>query len=367
MQSRRCRIKQSNVLLAIAVDAAATLGCNTMACKATSRIALILLAQIVFAACTDPVQPTVCGPLDDTLRLNQIQVLGTHNSYHVAKEPPFHPSVAYSHLPLPEQLAQQGIRHFELDLHKRPGQAFEVFHIPGIDEKTRCPNLQACLQDLRQWSDENPCHQPLFVLFEPKDKLDEFKLAGQWDALDAELLQAFPRNRILTPDDVRGSHPDLRTAITLPDGKGWPTLGAVRGKVVFVMMDQEVDGVVYSQDYKAGHPKFAGRLMFLFGEPHDPDIAFVKDDNPTDSLDAAKALALKGYMLRGTTDYDPPKRLESGPRRDAVLAAMHLVTTDWPTPAANGWVVTLPGGKPSRCHPLTGPVGCTAAAVEALP
>jgi hypothetical protein len=53
---------------------------------------------------------------DDCIRLNQIQVLGTHNSYHIAPEPQLLAALGanardidYSHRPLAEQLSR-GIR-----------------------------------------------------------------------------------------------------------------------------------------------------------------------------------------------------------------------------------------------------------------
>ena len=132
-------------------------------------------------------------------------------------------------------------------------------------------------------------------------------------------------------------------------------------------MNKVVDEVDYALDYKKGHAQMAGRLMFLFGEPGDPDIGVVKRDNPVNDPDAA-ALAQQGYIIRGTTEGDGPIHgAEDVKRRDAVLASAQLVSTDWPTPAPDGWQVTLPGGTPGRCHPLTAPKDCTATAVEQLP
>jgi hypothetical protein len=50
------------------------------------------------------------------------------------------------------------------------------------------------------------------------------------DALDAEILSVFPRNKILAPDDVRRKEPSLPEALRK---RGWPTLKAARGKVMF--------------------------------------------------------------------------------------------------------------------------------------
>jgi len=65
------------------------------------------------------------------VRLNQIQVIGSHNSYHVAPYPTVRELIAkagrghaegldYSHRPLAEQFSELGIRQIELDVHADP-------------------------------------------------------------------------------------------------------------------------------------------------------------------------------------------------------------------------------------------------------
>ena len=52
----------------------------------------------------------------EPLRINHIQVLGTHNSYHIE---PFGPTIRaydYTHEPLDVQAEDYGIRQFELDV-----------------------------------------------------------------------------------------------------------------------------------------------------------------------------------------------------------------------------------------------------------
>ena len=62
---------------------------------------------------------------DDCLRLNEIQVVGTHNSYHVQPQEPLFTAIRdynlglsqlweYTHLPLDQQL-EMGLRQFEID------------------------------------------------------------------------------------------------------------------------------------------------------------------------------------------------------------------------------------------------------------
>src|SRR5688572_27869758 len=64
---------------------------------------------------------------DECVRLNEIQLLGTHNSYHIAPAPPMLAAlgsrardIEYTHRPLVEQLSQLGIRKFKLDVFADP-------------------------------------------------------------------------------------------------------------------------------------------------------------------------------------------------------------------------------------------------------
>ena len=77
----------------------------------------------IVVSCSTITEATV----DDCVRLNQIQVLGTHNSYHIAPVPamlaaigPQSADIEYTHRPLTEQLSQLGIRQFELDVFADP-------------------------------------------------------------------------------------------------------------------------------------------------------------------------------------------------------------------------------------------------------
>ncbi len=78
-------------------------------------------------------------PAIDGLRINQIQFIGTHNSYHVRGATNRVREWNYSHAPLDVQL-DRGVRSFELDLHYKQGE-FEVFHVPLLDQGSTCPRL----------------------------------------------------------------------------------------------------------------------------------------------------------------------------------------------------------------------------------
>ncbi len=75
---------------------------------------------------------------DECMRLNYVQVIGTHNSYHVQPRPALLSAIAafdplaaasfeYTHRPLDDQLGDLGVRQVELDLFADPnGGLFAV-------------------------------------------------------------------------------------------------------------------------------------------------------------------------------------------------------------------------------------------------
>jgi hypothetical protein len=95
-------------------------------------------------------------PHDGLIRVNQIQLEASHNSYHLTKQPDIEP-LAYTHAPLDVQLRSQGVRGFELDTWwDGEAQELAVYHIASIDDLSSCQRLVDCLSLLKSWSDENP-------------------------------------------------------------------------------------------------------------------------------------------------------------------------------------------------------------------
>ena len=151
-----------------------------------SSLSLLLLSVVLWSFRMDaqPAPPLAAGcgvvtaaTVDDCVRINQIQLLGTHNSYHVAPAPPILArlgeqarNIDYSHRPIAEQLTRLGIRKLELDVFadpeggryaapvalrlvkgldpvdaqmRKPG--FKVLHTPDLDYRTTCSTLVSCL------------------------------------------------------------------------------------------------------------------------------------------------------------------------------------------------------------------------------
>src|SRR4051794_939619 len=248
---------------------------------------------------------TAAGLRADDLRLNQIQVIGTHNSYHVAPPPAVLDLIAvtgkaraesldYTHRPLPEQFDKLGIRQIELDVYadpkgglfarpaardmvkkggKDPGPdpnaagvfdkpGFKVLHVPDIDYLATVPTFAAGLQQVRDWSKAHPRHVPIMVLVELKEdvvplfptKAVPFD-ADLLDAVDAEIRAAFKDDELVTPDAVRGRAKSLPEAIR---AGGWPKLDAARGKVLFCLDNAGKLAELYAKD----HAALSGRRMF---------------------------------------------------------------------------------------------------------
>jgi hypothetical protein len=336
------------------------------------------------------------GP-DSKVRLNQIQVIGSHNSYHAGLLPGMrallarrHPDhlrgLDYSHPPLDRQF-DGGVRQIELDIFadsqggryahpagpaleraaglpvdppgdmavmERPG--FKVMHVQDLDQHSNCQPLTGCLAIVQRWSQAHPRHLPIFILIETKQDppldiphatVPEQFTAASFDELDREILSVFGRDEILTPDQVRGSYATLNQSIR---AGGWPTLAEARGKVVF-LMDQRSAGPLYME----GHPGLRGRLLFTNAPAGRDDAAFTElNDGPNDEI---TALVKQGYLVRTRTDANTEEgRSGSTARRDAALASgAQLLSTDYPRaePARwSGYSVSFPGGRMARCNPV---------------
>ena len=366
---------------------------------------LALLGSMLAATFGSPAQPMA----QDGVKLNQIQVIGTHNSYHSGfapsaakfwqgQNPQLYQALDYRHAPLTAQL-DAGVRQIELDIFADPqggmyahpyGEqliaraglppdppfdpehimdkpGFKVLHVQDIDYRATCQPFTACLAEVRAWAQAHPHHIPVFILVETKEgalKESAFPSVTPlnftpelFDALDAEIRSVFSPGEMVTPDQVRGTHATLNEAVLAGN---WPALSQARGKVIF-LMDQRKETANYTKD----HPSLRSRVLFTNGVPGEPDAAFTEEnDAPAAEIDA---LARQGYLIRTRSDSDTKQaRANDTTRRDAVLASgAQMISTDypWEEPASTGFTVALPGHEAARCNPVTKPPACQDAAV----
>ncbi|MEE2643641.1 MAG: Ca2+-dependent phosphoinositide-specific phospholipase C, partial [Myxococcota bacterium] len=168
-------------------------------------------------------------PLDEVIRFNHLQSLGTHNSYHRRPERSI-PPWDYDHPPLDEQLDELGVRQFELDLHENEPGIFEVYHIARLDALSSCSPLEDCLNTMRRWSQRHAQHHPLMVLLEVKVTVST---PGEVvETLERILRESWGAERLLKPAALIRDMENLREGLARG---GWPTLGESRGQLMVVL------------------------------------------------------------------------------------------------------------------------------------
>ena len=328
----------------------------------------IAAAVVAVAVASGAVPSAGANRLDDTLRTNQVQVLATHNSYHIQQDVPIasSPTTQYTHAPLDQQL-DLGVRGFELDVVNPPDGTFPVMHTPVVDNTSNCTPIAQCLEVTRTWSKAHPGHVPIFILIEPKnDDIDfvidptlrRFDAAGV-DQLDAIVRKSLGR-QLITPDSVRGKAKTLRAAVT---GRGWPTLGKTRGKVLVALNT----GGVIRDAFLQGHPSLEKRAMFVTADPLSPAAAVIKVDDPDEAR--IKQLVRNNFIVRTRADADVVEARENDvARRDLALqSGAQIVSTDFPVPDPeinDQYFVQIPDGRPGRCNPVRAPADCRPVDVE---
>jgi Phosphoinositide phospholipase C, Ca2+-dependent len=333
----------------------------------------LLLASFVFVP-----TPAASSTAPRPLRLNDVQIVGTHNSYHIEPSPqalarimsidPELVNLAYTHPPLGEQLQNERIRQVELDVFADPAgnlwrpigtPGFKVFHMEQVDMSSSCEVFVQCLHNIEDWSLHHRRHLPVFVLIQPNDEIvlpeppnPVAITTPVLDALDAEIRSVIPAHQMITPDEVRGTYPSLEAAVLAGH---WPTLQASRGKLVFLALGD------YHAQYIAGHPNLEGRTMFMASSPGQPDAAFINIDDPRGANQATiQSLVRKGYLVRTRADDSVTTPLsDDTTQRDAAFASgAQIVSTDYPYPwSAYRWngsayFAQLPGGGIGRCDPI---------------
>lgn len=298
-------------------------------------------------------------PMDDVLRLNHLQCEGTHNSYHVQPTEVTAPDWSYTMAPLAEQLDTQGVRKLEIDVHWDAATAsFNVYHLPRFDAVSTCATFVDCLTNVRGWSRRHPGHHPIFIQIEPKTlpAMGTPERLSAMDALDAEILSVFDPEEVILPDEVQGARATLDEAVT---EDGWPTLGQTRGRILFFFNCSREDCVLYANEGTG----LDGRVIFADSEEGDPWSAVRIQNTPNAE---ARAAVEAGYLVRTFADGIASLLADGSNDLEAALASgAHMISTDVPAPRDDmAYFVEMPGGTPSRCNPVTAPVGCTSLDIE---
>jgi len=170
--------------------------------------------------------------------------------------------------------------------------------------------------------------------------------------LEQDLAAAWPRQAVITPDDIRGSHTNVSTAVTTD---GWPLLEESRGKVMFILLA----GGDLRDDYHSQHQNLEGALMFTMSVENTPEAAIFSNTNPEGDGERIQRLVEEGYIVRsradnaedGEADNNETARLE-----EAIAVGAHTISTDYPAKVddIDYWVNLSIG-----CNPISAPPDCT--------
>ncbi|MBP4139055.1 phosphatidylinositol-specific phospholipase C1-like protein [Flavobacterium geliluteum] len=352
------------------------------------------MKQILFAFLLAITAHFSCIAQNDNLKINQLQVIGSHNSYRQAIETDLYniiqskdtsrslKGLQYTHIGITEQL-NKGLRNLEIDVFadtkggkyahpkgmdiakseeaydpngqmNKPG--FKVFHMPDIDFRTSCYTFEICLQELKKWSDANPDHVPVFITLEPKDgdanffgtKPEDFT-PEIFDALDQELRKGLGE-KLITPDMVRGKYKTLEEAVL---HHNWPTLKKAKGKFLFILDNNGAKRDLYALH----HPSLKGRAVFINAEPGKPEAATLFRNNSEDSEIAA--LVKKGYIIRTRADSDTKEaRANDYKHFEATKkSGAQIITTDYYLPSTffnSPYQIKYDDGSYVRENPVNG-------------
>ncbi len=388
-----------------------------------------------FAICIAPMacaqKSTIRNEKLDHLKINQIQVLGTHNSYarpvdslvlafadpifekmfqgfgkgmsqaqaEAFKE--FHPNgmkmsegLKYDHPSFDVQL-DAGLRALEIDVYYDPtgnrfnnpasyrvlrqkgvtnlapfdttGLAqpgFKVMHMADFDFRTHYPTLELALKALKSWSDRNPNHVPITIMVEAKDKgMPIFPNPSEvlpftekaFNELDEQVLAILGRDKIITPDDVRGGFPTLRDAVL---AQNWPTVKESRGKFIFLLLPGSAGTAVDTESsYSKGRPSLENRVMFVQSTSKDTYAAFMLWDNAIIRKTDIQNYVRQGYIVRSRSDIETYEaKVNDYTRAKAAFeSGAQVISTDF-FREGNGYgtsyKVSLPGGGEARPNPV---------------
>jgi len=330
----------------------------------------------------------------DALKLNQLQTMGTHNSYKMAiaplemanvraRNPKAADTLDYSHGKLTDQL-NDGARQLELDFVYDPEggryltplgrkmapattpydlsplakPGMKVMHVPDIDYRSVCPLLVDCFKEIRAWSKAHPDHVPILIIFNLKQ--DQLKVPGAvkllpfdakaMDAADAEIRSVFKPGEVITPDSVQGKHKTLREAVL---AGAWPTLKQARGKIMLAM-DEGPDVVAV---YRGNRRSLEGRMMFVNIDEASPAAGYITLNEPIKQQARIQAAVKSGIVVRTRADADTweARRNDTAPREAAFTSGANYISTDYRHPDArfSTYEARLPDGLVARPNPVT--------------
>ena len=303
-------------------------------------------------------------PVKAAVKLNQLQVIGSHNSYKIELDeqivnqldelhPGFADKISYAHPTLGKQL-DLGLRQLEIDVLAdsqggrylnplgqewtktplysdvqkqqlaKPG--FKVLHIPDIDVSSHCVLFAECLTQLKTWSNLHPHHLPIYILFNVKESRWE-KIAGvqpelfsmaHYQVLSKEISKVLGQDKLLTPADIKRPNQSLAESIK---SHGWPELESVRGKFVFIFDANKHQLQRFEQVSKPN--------MFAAWPISHPNAAFLLFNNPQQQHELITQAVAQGFIVRTRADEFNATKSPSNRAISAISSGAQIISSDF--------------------------------------
>ena len=281
----------------------------------------------------------------DGVKINEIAVIGTHNSYQMIPTPQKYiyekfmmfissgkkgTKLNFEMDPYTVQL-EYGIRNLEIDIETvdKDGEiSFIVTHSPISDNTSSAYDFAKGLSEIALWSDNNPNHLPVYLLIEPKGEVPSINNMKDFSAEYAKKLDEIIRDslgdRLLTPKQTIGkyrSFEEMRTA------DAWPSLKDAAGKIIVLLHPCDV-----TDEYISSDTSLASQAMFpmlRFEDIDKPYASFILDNDPDAATENNKiTIEEKKLMVRTRADSYPSFSQERYEYADK--CGSHIITTDYP-------------------------------------
>jgi hypothetical protein len=330
-------------------------------------------------------------------KLNEIQVIGSHNSYksQMAPElleylskvnPSASQSLEYAHISLEAQL-DLGLRNLELDVFHDPeggrysnpkgleiikasGGAkpdydptnalskpgLKLFHVQDLDFQSHYLLFADALKALKEWSEAHPDHSPIFILINAKDgnipgtrPVLPFTAAAL-DSIDLEIRTHLGLDHLITPDLVRGEFQDLESAVLAGN---WPNLNEVEGKFLFVLDENEEK----IDRYLSAKPELKNAVLFVNKKEGNSTAGFRIINNAVKDEAYIRNLVQKGYMIRTRADSDTKEARANdfNTFEKAKTSGAQVISTDYYLPSTffkSDYKVNFEGNTYERPNPI---------------
>ncbi len=340
----------------------------------------------------------------DSIRLNDVRFLTSHNSYKRKPDPKILKFLShfkkqlgkdmdpiqmdYGHALLSEQLNTYHINGFELDVNYDPKgghfakrrinffvgglkqksrdslllkPGFKILHIADVDYESNYTTFIQALTEIRDWSTQHPNHTPIFINIEikrdaPADYSKALDFLGfsksipfvpeALNDLDMEIHSVFGAapEILFTPKMLRDTFSSCKERLSTID---WPAMNDLLGKV-FIVLDGDFNGIC-TKALNTGED----RPMFVYGQPGEPETAFVIRNEPQGREEEIRALT-DLYMVRTRTDAGTLEaRSLDYSRYNAVMKSQaQIITTDYyrADPLLSPFVVSIEQFKQNTLH-----------------